>query len=305
MAERRRQVAHWIGTYYGGDEGIQAPEEGGSLSDRFGSDDGVRYAIWQVERCPETGRLHYQFYVEFSRSVVLARVRGLLPGCHAEPRRGTREEARDYCCKDDSRVAGPWEYGHFPRSAQGRRSDLLELCAEIKQGVPVAELADQYPGQFIRYDRGIRRWRELVAPDLELRDPLNVIVCLGESGSGKSFWAYSNWPEAFRYWSDDGWWDGYDEQETVVFDDFDGNGIPFRTLLKVLDRYPLFLKVKGASVRMRAKRLVFTTNRVVRGWYPTEDITPLRRRISVFKLFRKEGDQFIVEDDISGDRVIG
>ncbi len=63
-----------------------------------------RYSMFQLESCPDTERLHYQGYSEFSNSVRMACLRGIMPGVHCERRRGSREDAKRYCCKDDSRV---------------------------------------------------------------------------------------------------------------------------------------------------------------------------------------------------------
>lgn len=82
----------------------------------------VRYIIFQVEKCPDTGRLHLQGYIELYRQFRLKGLKTLLDcnEAHCEPRRGTREEAMEYCKKEDSRLeeedekgipAGPFEAG--------------------------------------------------------------------------------------------------------------------------------------------------------------------------------------------------
>lgn len=89
----------------------------------------VQYACGQVERCPRTGRLHLQLWVEFSQPVRfsrLARLRGLEPGYgYAEPRRGTPEEATAYCSKEDTRVCGPFEYGRIPLGTSSPQTHTL------------------------------------------------------------------------------------------------------------------------------------------------------------------------------------
>lgn len=71
----------------------------------------IKYGIWQQERCPTTGRLHLQCYFEFKKPMRMRAVKGALGDAtaHVEPRRGTREDAREYCRKEESRVDGPWE----------------------------------------------------------------------------------------------------------------------------------------------------------------------------------------------------
>lgn len=84
----------------------------------------VRYAIHSVEACPSSGRLHLQGYTELHRPVRASGLRVLLPvlasACIQE-RRGTRDEARDYARKEETRVLGKC----MPRAP---RAVLCVLC---------------------------------------------------------------------------------------------------------------------------------------------------------------------------------
>ena len=80
-------------------------------------------------------------------------------GIHWAPRRGTHEEARDYAKKDDTRADGPWEFGEEPK--QGKRSDLAEVAEYVKRHT-LKEVAENFPGTFIRNHRGITTYRNLV-----------------------------------------------------------------------------------------------------------------------------------------------
>jgi len=74
----------------------------------------VAYCTWQLESCPETGKLHYQGYVEFVGKKTWHWVHTNLLGletAHLERRRGTQADAIAYCNKLESRADGPWEYG--------------------------------------------------------------------------------------------------------------------------------------------------------------------------------------------------
>ena len=85
----------------------------------------VRYASWQRE-VGASGTEHLQGYAEFAAPVRLSAVRQWLSSSvHWEPRKGTREEARDYSRKDDSRAAGPWELGSFQLGGQVSALTLL------------------------------------------------------------------------------------------------------------------------------------------------------------------------------------
>ncbi len=80
------------------------------FKDRIEAQPKIKYAVWQLERCPDTGRLHVQAYVEWKAGIRLAAAKRQIGDAqaHLEVRRGTREQARDYCTKEESRVEGPW-----------------------------------------------------------------------------------------------------------------------------------------------------------------------------------------------------
>jgi len=69
----------------------------------------ARFVCGQRETCPETGRVHVQFYVEFTREKSVTAVKSLLGDdtCHLEKRRGTQAEAINYVTKEDTRQSPP------------------------------------------------------------------------------------------------------------------------------------------------------------------------------------------------------
>lgn len=82
----------------------------------------VRYVVWQHEAASTTGKLHVQGYAEFSESVRYTAARTMLQlpdDTHFEVRKGTREQARDYCRKEETRVDGPWELGTWTEKKCG------------------------------------------------------------------------------------------------------------------------------------------------------------------------------------------
>lgn len=78
------------------------------------------------------------------------------------------------------------------------------------------------------------------------------------------------------------WFDGYAGEEVMIIDEFYG-WIHYDFLLRLLDRYPLKLQVKGGFVECRASKFVITSNREWKDWYPNvEDKSALERRIREF-----------------------
>jgi hypothetical protein len=132
--------------------------EAENLSEHF-ADPIFKYVVVNVEACPETMRPHWQGYMELSSSVRFAQVKAKAPilfDAHFEKRHGTREEARRYCMKEESRIAGPFEYGNFDDGGQGSRSDLADVAKAIAEGASEQEISELFPEHYIRYTRGIK-----------------------------------------------------------------------------------------------------------------------------------------------------
>lgn len=111
----------------------------------------------------------------------------------------------------------------------------------------------------------------------------HVRVYYGSTGTGKTRRAIEEDKVEWTH-GGDRWFDGYDQQERVLFDDFDGvkSGITYRKLLQLLDRYPLQVPIKGGFVEWCPRVIVITTNIPPDRWYPDEDYSPLQRRIDDF-----------------------
>lgn len=125
-------------------------------------DEVIRYAVWQREKCPDTGKQHLQMYAEAYKPLTLKQWKAAVGDstAHVEKRRGTREEAVAYCRKDESRdEEAPHEFGEC-RTNQGRRSDIEEkekriavtLSAMLKYATLDLFLhSDDYPPHAIFY----------------------------------------------------------------------------------------------------------------------------------------------------------
>lgn len=244
----------------------------------------VRYLVCQVEEGTDTHRRHLQGYVEITAPVRRRQVGELLgvPGLHLEPRRGSRDQARAYCQKPETRVDGPWEFGTWI-AGQGTRSDLEAVRQLVESGVGELDIAQQHFDVWCKHHRAIQRYRHLRNGSRHVLRQVRVILILGPSGSGKSWAAFHDYPDAYRLAPPNlaggaVWFDGYDGQETLVIDDFDG-WIPYRRLLTLLDPYPCQLPVKGGSTYAGWTTVVITSIKPVECWYPGDRTDELDRRI--------------------------
>lgn len=258
---------HWCFTY---NNPALTPE---GMLDLWEDSPLIRYAIFQ-EEIARTGTPHYQGYVELSRPARLTQVTRILQ-CHWEPRRGTRDEARDYCRKDESRRDGtqPHEYGTWRAGGQGSRTDWHSIATRFREGDSMVEIALENPGQYVRYSSGFHRLQNLLAPLRDMNSALDVILYFGEPGAGKTWNAFANFPGIFRKSPDSTWFDGYTGQTSALLDDFAGaaSKMSLVFLLQILDKYPLLLQTKGSHVSWNVDTIVITSNIHPRMWYKWED----------------------------------
>lgn len=104
----------------------------------------------------------------------------------------------------------------------------------------------------------------------------------GSTGGGKSRRAAEENPGA--YWKNPTtkWWDGYQQEDCVIIDDYRRDFCTFAELLRLFDRYPLTVESKGGSTQFYSRKIVITTPRDPRSTWvgrSDEDIGQLLRRI--------------------------
>jgi len=240
-----------------------------------------KFICYQREQCASTGRLHWQAYVIFRDARTLTSCKKLLPSAHWEPRLGSHDDAVAYCTKSATRYSDPVISGEPPD--QGKRNDLEEVLDAIKQGDSLLDIVEKSPSTYIKYHKGVDRVRALYSH--ARKEKTEVVVLFGETGCGKSRWAHEQYPTAFTKDPTE-WWDGYDGHDTVILDEFYGQ-ITIAYMLKLMDRYPLRVQIKGGYVNFVAKRLIITSNQSPTAWYQnvTHDWKPqfFRRFDKVFK----------------------
>lgn len=131
------------------------------------------------------------------------------------------------------------------------------------------------------YHRSFEKYERLVKAPVDYDKPRDfctkVYVFWGPTGSGKTRLVHRMFPGVYVCSSDDGqWFDGYLGDENALFDDFNGHSVPITLLLKLCDRYPLRVPIKGGFVQWRPRRLFFTSNICPDNWYL--DANPENRR---------------------------
>lgn len=261
----------------------------------------VRYLIYQKELSPETNKEHWQGYVELYKPIRLPGLKRLLGSerIHVERRRGDRNSARDYCRKEESRIDGPYEFGTWigtDNGSQGTRTDLRDAVDSFKKYIEedprnaIKRLCEEHTTEVIKYSRGFEFVRAKLCQATRTEETEGVLV-YGESGTGKSYWVGKQYPGAYwRGQANHDNFEGYEGQETVIFDEFKGWITHALFTQLVGNSYDLRVNIKFSSYPFTAKLCIFVSNYLPENWYSTEKgllFRPIERRLSRCLWFRK------------------
>lgn len=207
---------------------------------------------------------------------------------HIETMRGTPQDSLTYCSKQDK---DPFIIGTLPKP--GKRNDIHMAVERIIDGQSLKDLAGDLDGgvAIVKFHRGLTFLRSLLAE--QRCEPPNVYWLWGETGSGKTRCAVE-FAEAQEkkddWWISSGslqWFDGYCGQSVAIVDDFRPKSAPnFAFLLRLFDRYPMQVPVKGGFVNWNCKTIFITAPSPpevmfeTRNQHVPEDIRQLLRRIT-------------------------
>ena len=117
-----------------------------------------------------------------------------------------------------------------------------------------------------------------------------VALFIGPTGCGKTHMATTIYPDAYVKGADQ-WWEHYSGERQVVFDDFSGaaSKISVVHLLRMLDKFRMYVETKGASEWFKAETIVLTTNIHPWNWYNFQDrmeqFLALARRFSEVRIW--------------------
>jgi len=240
--------------------------------------DDVKYMIYQFEK-GEQGTVHIQGYVVFNERKRMTQVKKMEPRAHLEVRRGTHLQAKEYCSKEASRIEGPIVEGDdsdILAQRPGKRNDCLVAAEMIRAGSSIQEVMSEVPAS-MRFVSGLRYYHQLIHSLTPRTWKTYVRVYWGVAGSGKSY-AAANEAGGGAYFKPGGnkWFDGYNGEDNVVFDEFRGNWFDLSTLLRLLDAYPCKVETKGGMVEFVARNIWITSNVSPENWYPNIDAIQLQ-----------------------------
>lgn len=256
----------------------------------------VLYMRAQLEK-GEQGTPHLQGYAVLKQPRRLTQIKELIGGLgganrpHIEERRGTHRQAKDYCSKEESRVAfddGGYiiEFGKEPNQGRAgirRMTDMDNLAKDIEDGASLNDIQENYPGSFLLHENKVvdrfiqNKGRRHLKPDNN-----NVHIYIGPSGSGKTTTAWRLYPNAYKgVWPTGGrwWFPNYRGEKVMIFDEFREN-ISYQQMLALLDIHPMSIEYKGGNTQNVSKKIIITSIRDPKEWYKkVQDKSELQRRI--------------------------
>ncbi len=241
------------------------------------------YLVWQEEKGSRTEARHIQGYVYFRSANTMRQLKKKLPGARLEKAIGTAPQNKEYCTKARTRLVGGKtdERGAMP--AQGARTDITDMMIDIGLGLGNMEMFEKYPTGWAQYSRILKEYRFDLFPARNWMTKTHVYF--GKTGTGKSRRAhFEAGPGAGcmivpvkdqKFWAD-----GCVGCENVIMEDYRGE-IPYAMLLRLLDRYPLVVEIKGSTIKWAPKNVYITSNVSPVMWYPKIDWegSPLQRRL--------------------------
>lgn len=251
----------------------------------------ITLLVCQLEQ-GDNNTVHYQGYVEFSNRKKLSTVKNINKYAHWELRRGNRKQAIDYCMKEDTRVpdSEPFVFGDISETESGKAKTTTQVRDMINANATMYDISQEFFGYFISNMKNLYAYKSMITPPRNWKTDVTVIW--GPTGTGKSSYCHTLFPTA--YWkSKSEWWDGYDGQEVVIIDEFYG-WLPYDYMLRLLDRYPMSVEIKGSHVQFLAKKIIITSNKSPLVWYKCPNSDALLRRI----------DNIWIKDTLDGDFVV-
>jgi len=242
------------------------------------------------------GTPHLQGYIYFKnpRTIKGLKREKRFLRAHLEVTKGEIDEAADYCLKELGEIV---ELGERPK--QGKRTDLESAYEAIRGGMSVDDLAWENPSVY-----GIAHKALGKLEDIRLRKNLRTEMTQGEwiygaTGVGKSEYAFAN--PCYVYPYDNGWWDGYAQQDIVVIDEFRGQ-LPFNELLRMVDKHPNYFVRRRCREPMPfvSKKVIITSSmppwEVFKKLDESDSLHQLYRRFKIYKI-DKNGVKLVDPED--------
>lgn len=210
-----------------------------------------------------------------------------------------------YCEKDLTCVCEGHKYakGNEVVEERGKRNDINYLHEACKSGkYTLQDMMDLWPTDFQRYSSAISRWCQKHGPRRGIAGLKGNVVgrrkCIeirwGKPGCGKSFdldRLVETDPEGYYKKTPGKWWDGYNRQHTVIFNEFSWGSkdeITLQDLKQICDAGHYAGQVKNGFCNLMATTFIFISNTDPADWWPDQpacDLEAFKDRVNSVKFY--------------------
>lgn len=246
-----------------------------------------RYLVFGYESAPTTGTPHLQGYIYLKNPATFNAVLKRLGGGRVRlfVANGSASSNITYAKKDGKFE----EFGEPPSDADARGKGEIQRWSAIRQACEEGRYED-LPDDFVcRHYRSFDGIRRLKLSRLRLEDltALDNHWYHGPTGTGKSMsarlWAKQKGMSIYLKDSTK-WWDGYEHEPVALIEElgpqhFIGSSSIVQLLKQWADHYCVRVELKGASMVVRPKHLIVTSNfRISELCNTVADVEALERR---------------------------
>lgn len=268
----------------------------------FQFQDHARYIVAGKEVGEECGTPHLQCYLSFTEKKSMRQVSELFPRARLAARRGTHEEAANYCKKDGDF----YEWGVPPVDdcgAAGRES-MEQLMAKTMKCIRDKDY-ESIPFAATHF---IKACEYRVFKEDECKRDISTIQGdlhevnewrYGKTGTGKSrpIREAAERGEISLYLKNcNKWWCNYRGEDVVMIEDFDKRHDVLAHYLKIwVDRYSFCPEVKnGRMDNIRPRKIVVTSNyHPMDIWSDPSDYEPIMRRFKIVHVLGTVGTDIV------------
>lgn len=270
----------------------------------------------------EKGTPHYQGYFEIKKPVRLNWIKkNISKEMHLKIAFGDRKSNKHYCSKPhgpndncydkcteiclckhciDARkcqlkIADIIFGGNWNDLIKGEREDLTDFYNDIfNYNIPYKDLIEKHFSLMLKYNNVVTKWRnDYQSPPYEgLR---SIILIIGDRKTGKSEMIHKETPYLVRL-NDIKWWDGYNNDDKVAFQDFTGE-ISINDMMRYCDIYPEYVPKRYIGpVPFNAKEIYITSNSLPEHWYKNENVNRIAafyRRFTAFIITRRNQKPYV------------
>lgn len=243
------------------------------------------FILGMLEKCPETGRLHRHYFVQFINDTSLKSLKSIFgDGQHFEikARGSTPEQCRDYCIKSDLMPKNEqvwYEYGQLV-SNDLKRKKGGEAEIQIWKNAKKCAIS----GDFLNIDDQILICHygslKSLHKDFMKRRPNLVAPCgfwiVGAPGCGKSRgvrnWAKMRNLEVYPKMMNK-WFDNYAMEPIILLEDPTPESCKclYQQLLLWADCYEFIAEAKGCAIRIRPLKVIVTSNYTISDCFPGDE----------------------------------